>query len=130
MRMGKLGSVMAEAATSVGRPLFVNGQGWHVSINGSLCLKKWEDIEALAAFDLWIAPRIESRGRLLSHKLSQAGGLDCGTVGTTCTVEALVGRTDDSADLVDLLTQIHGVNMELEKFHVDMVEQIQTREAE
>ncbi|MCD7462074.1 hypothetical protein HAX54_047708 [Datura stramonium] len=29
-----------EAVTSVGRPLVVNGQGWHVSINDSLCFRR------------------------------------------------------------------------------------------
>ncbi|MCD7464034.1 hypothetical protein HAX54_051953 [Datura stramonium] len=28
------------ATTSVGRPLVVNGQGWHVSINDRLCLRR------------------------------------------------------------------------------------------
>ncbi|MCD7467751.1 hypothetical protein HAX54_005369, partial [Datura stramonium] len=44
----QLGSFLA--ATSVSRPLVVNGQGWHVSINESLRLKrKWEGSEAASA---------------------------------------------------------------------------------
>ncbi|MCE2054911.1 hypothetical protein HAX54_041630 [Datura stramonium] len=45
-------------------------------------------------------------------------------------LEALVERYRGIADLEDLLTQIHGVNTELDKFRADMGEQIRTLEAD